>query len=270
MTGEEKTVFHARDYIMAESLEQAYELNRKKGNILLGGMLWLRMSNTSKAAAIDLSRLGLDAIEEDEREFRIGCMCSLRALETHEGLNRYFRGVFRECTRHIVGVQFRNCATVGGSVFGRFGFSDILTALMALDTSVELFGAGRIPLAEFAGKDPGRDVLVRVIIQKDGRRAAYVTQRNSGTDFPVIACGAALKECTWYLSVGARPMRAGLLVQPVTDEPLEIQAKRAAGAFVYGTNMRASAEYRAWLAGVYVRRLMERLLGEEGQNGDPV
>ncbi len=51
----------------------------------------------------------------------------LRQLETHEGLNRYLMVCFRECTRNIVGVQMRNCATVGGSIFARFGFSDILT-----------------------------------------------------------------------------------------------------------------------------------------------
>ena len=39
----------------------------------------------------------------------------------------YTAGAVREAVRHIVGVQFRNCATVGGSIYGRFGFSDVLT-----------------------------------------------------------------------------------------------------------------------------------------------
>ena len=36
--------------------------------------------------------------------------------------------------RHIVGVQFRNCATIGGSIWGRYGFSDVLTMFLAMDT----------------------------------------------------------------------------------------------------------------------------------------
>lgn len=44
----------------------------------------------------------------------------------------------KESLRHIVGVQFRNLATVGGSLWGRFGFSDVLTLLLALDAQVEL------------------------------------------------------------------------------------------------------------------------------------
>ncbi|MFQ7552525.1 MAG: FAD binding domain-containing protein [Blautia marasmi] len=51
------------------------------------------------------------------------------------------KGAIRESLRHIVGVQFRNCATVGGSIWGRFGFSDVLTMLLALDTEVELLKA---------------------------------------------------------------------------------------------------------------------------------
>lgn len=43
-------------------------------------------------------------------------------------------GAVRESLRHIVGVQFRNLATVGGSIFGRFGFSDVLTMFLALDS----------------------------------------------------------------------------------------------------------------------------------------
>ena len=34
-----------KEYVKAESLEQAYELNQKRTNCILGGMLWLKMSN---------------------------------------------------------------------------------------------------------------------------------------------------------------------------------------------------------------------------------
>ena len=143
-------MFHAKEYVKAESLEQAYELNQKRSNVLAGGMMWLKMSSGNRNTVIDLSGLGLDQIEETEDEFRIGCMCSLRQLELHKGLNQYFGGAFRECTRWIVGTQFRNSATVGGSVFGRFGFSDILTCMMVLDSYVELYKGGTVSLEEFA------------------------------------------------------------------------------------------------------------------------
>lgn len=56
-----------KQYVKAESLEQAYELNQKKTNRIVGGMLWLKMSTAQIQTAIDLSGLGLDQIEETGR-----------------------------------------------------------------------------------------------------------------------------------------------------------------------------------------------------------
>ena len=195
-------MFSAREYVKAKSLEEAWELNQKRSSVIVGGMMWLKMGNSQKGTVIDLSGLGLNTIEDRGEEISIGAMCTLRQLETDEGLERAFNGVFRECVRHIVGVQFRNGATVGGSVYGRYGFSDVLTCLLALDSYVELYRGGVVSLEEFAKMPYDRDVLVRIIVKKDGRKAAYVTQRNTKTDFPVIACAVSRKGDDWWVSVG--------------------------------------------------------------------
>ncbi len=264
-------MFRAGDYVKVDSLAEAYELCQKRSSVVVGGMVWLKMTSVTKRTIVDLSGLGLDKIEETGEEFRIGSMSTLRQLETHEGLNRCFNGIFKECTRHIVGVQMRNCATVGGSIFSRFGFSDLLTAMMALDTYVELYHGGIVPLAEFAARPvrrDDRDILVRIIIKKDGRKASYTTQRNSRTDFPVLACCVSRWGNDWYVSVGARPARAQVV--KITDDgydSLAKLAKEAADSFTYGTNTRGSSEYRRQLAAVYIRRLMERLTGRSVSRG---
>ena len=76
-----------KQYVKAQSLEEAYTLYQKKSSVVLGGMLWLKMQNKNVGAAIDLSGLHLDEIEETPDEFRIGAMVSLRMLEVHPGLN---------------------------------------------------------------------------------------------------------------------------------------------------------------------------------------
>ena len=131
-----------REYVRPASLEEAWTLNQKRTSRVIGGMLWLKMQNAAVGTAIDLSGLGLDKIEETPEGFAVGAMVSLRALETHAGLNEYTNGAMREALRHIVGVQFRNTATLGGSVYGRFGFSDVLAVLLALNASVELYKGG--------------------------------------------------------------------------------------------------------------------------------
>ena len=113
-------------------------------------MIWLKMENINVGTAIDLSGLGLDTIEETEDNFSIGAMVTLRQLEEHPGLAAYTRGAVKEALRHIVGVQLRNLATVGGSIYSRFGFSDVLTLFMAMDCSVELYKGGIVSLREYA------------------------------------------------------------------------------------------------------------------------
>ena len=71
-------------------------------------------------------------------------MATLRDLEQHESLNAYTAGAVKNAVKDIVGVQFRNMATVGGSIWGRFGFSDVLTVFLAMDCYVELYKGGII------------------------------------------------------------------------------------------------------------------------------
>ena len=75
-----------REYKRAESLEEAWQLNQKKNNRVIGGMIWLKMEKINVGTAIDLSGLGLDAIEETEEQFSIGAMVTLRQLELDAGL----------------------------------------------------------------------------------------------------------------------------------------------------------------------------------------
>lgn len=79
-------MLNIQNYRKVESIEEAYELNQKKANRIVGGMMWMRMGDNRINTAIDMSGLGLDKIEETEEEFKIGCMTSLRQLETIRGL----------------------------------------------------------------------------------------------------------------------------------------------------------------------------------------
>ena len=249
-----------KEIVRPQSLEEAYELNQKRTNRILGGMLWMRMSNIQIQKAIDLSGLGLDKIEETEEEFSIGCMVTLRELELHTGLNTCFEGLIRRSVEDIVGVQFRNSATIGGSLFGRFGFSDVLTAFLVLDTYVELYKGGVCPLAEFASGKRDNDILVRVIVKKTKGHYAYQSYRNTKTDFPVLAVAMAQAEDGVKAAVGARPQRAEVRI--ATD--LERDTLKAlADSFAYGSNMRASAEYRKHLASVLLKRAAEEIQGKE-------
>ena len=248
-----------REYKRAETLEEAWQLNQKKANRVLGGMIWLKMENINVGTAIDLSGLGLDTIEETEDTFSIGAMVTLRQLEEHPGLAAYTRGAVKEALRHIVGVQLRNLATVGGSIYSRFGFSDVLTVLLALNASVELYKGGIVPLAQFAEMPFDRNILVRVYIPKENAAFFYQSVRPTKTDFPALTCAAArLADGAYRFAVGARPGRAVVLTpQCALGELPEIVSAQV----TTGSNLRGSAAYRKHLIRVLIRRAVDELEG---------
>ena len=237
-----------REYKKVQSLEEAYELNQKKSNRIIGGMIWLKMETLNVGTAIDLSDLGLDAVEETETEFRIGAMTTLRTLETHEGLAAYPNGAMRESVRHIV----------GGSLYSRFGFSDVLTMFLALDASVELYKGGIVPLSEYAERKKDRDVLVRVIVpKKAGARFDYRSVRPTKTDLPTLTCASVREGEGCRFVIGSRPARAMIFAPEAgSAEQIAEQGQREA---VLGSNMRGSAAYRRKLVGTLVRRAAEAL-----------
>lgn len=256
-----------REYKRAESLEEAWQLNQKKANRILGGMIWLKMETINVGTAIDLSGLGLDTIEETDVGFSIGAMVTLRQLETHPGLETFTHGAVREALRHIVGVQLRNLATVGGSIYSRFGFSDVLTLFLAMDCSVELYKGGIVPLREYAERPYDRDIVVRLLVRKEAADYCYQSVRNSQTDFPVLTCAAArLADGSIRAALGARPGKAVLYTAaPQAGETAEAFAARFAAEVKADikteSNIRGSAAYRRHLAGVLTKRAVCRLEG---------
>lgn len=79
-------------YVRPQSLEEAYQLNQNRRSRIIAGMLWTKMSSGAVNTAIDLCDLGLDTIEETDKQFSIGAMVTLRQIEQHEGLNAYTGG----------------------------------------------------------------------------------------------------------------------------------------------------------------------------------
>lgn len=162
-----------KEYVKAESLEQAYELNQKRANRVIGGMLWMRMSSAQVQTAIDLSGLGLNTIEETEGNF------------------------------------------------------------------------------------------------------AYLSHRNTKTDFPVLAVGIGAMKEELVVSVGARPMEAMRVpIKPeqkallesdtCTEKDVKLIAGELAARVPTGGNMRASAEYRSHLADVLIKRGLEKIREGKG------
>ena len=252
-----------------QTLSEVKQLVEKFPDItILGGCGFLKLSSRKIPVALDLSRCELDRIRETEQQIEIGAMVTLRDIEKNPALNQWFDGALPKAVSHILGVQFRSCATIGASVYSKYGFSDILPALLALECQVELLRGGLMPLEEFLGKPISRDVLIRISITKDKRRVSYQNLRNAGADFPMLNAAVSRHGSDWKVIVGARPARAEIAVQAsrllsdMAADSIDIDkvAATAAAELTFGSNNKASADYRRAMCQVLVKRAIGEVL----------
>ena len=141
---------------------------------------------------------------------------------------------------------------------------------LGMDTWVELYDAGRIPLTEFVNMKKDNDILVNIIVRKEPLLTCYLSQRNIKTDFPVLTCAASV--------IGARPARAMIvedkkqilknfrnMTKKQKEEAIEAFAEYAAENVPTAGNMRGSKEYRTLLVKVLTRRAWEAVGGMKNE-----
>lgn len=271
----EEMMFTAKDYAMPQSLEEAYEvLTARKTNHIVAGCAWLRMGSKRINMAVDLSDVGLDYIRDTGESIEIGAMTTYRSVETSSLLQENFGGILSRAVAPIIGVQFRNVVTVGGSVYARFGFSDFLTPLMVLDTHVKLYKEGLISLSDFMNMPYKKDILEKLIIKKAPVKASYQMFRNAEADFPIVNLAVSKTDGQYSVSVGARPQKAVCAketsdylsgaaknVSADTGELAEQAKEILLSEVSFGSNMRASAGYRAKIAAVLLKRALKEVEG---------
>ncbi|PLX68923.1 MAG: 4-hydroxybenzoyl-CoA reductase [Denitrovibrio sp.] len=258
-------MMNIEEYVRVSSCSEAYEiLNSVNGSAILGGCGYLRMGNRAISKGIDLSLLGLNQIIETDSDIEIGAMTSLRDIETNPILKNNFNGSLCDCMENIVGIQLRSIVTIGGTVAGRYPFSDVLPVLMALGADVVLTGAGRVSLEDFMDGKHKSDVVEKIIIPKTSERVAYKSVRNSLVDYAILNCVIALSDGEYKVVVGARPQKAiratkceaFLKGKELTEEIAEEAAKIVADELSFGDNVRGSAEYRKAVCVTLIKRAL--------------
>lgn len=257
------------NYVRPQSLEEAYSLLADKKAFLIGGGAWSRMNSRKVELAVDLSSLDLRFIKKSGSTIEIGAMTTARELETSSELNQAFNGLFRKSLSHIVGVQMRNLITVGGTVGGKFGFSDLNTVLLALNARVLLYKLGEVDFETYlAGRTDGPALIEKIIIGTDNIRGAYEGVRIARTDFSILNTCAVRRDGAWRIAVGARPGSARLSAKAAAllgseAKPSEELAKQAGAAAAeeldFGNDVRGSAEYRTSVCRSLVKRAIQEV-----------
>ena len=248
-----------------KTVEEAHALmvKQKMAPILAGGC-WTRLGNRKWPMVIDLSELGLRYIVEDETEYRIGAMATQRDVEVYEPFKTFCRGVLPKAVKDILGVQFRSMATIGGSVAAKFGFSDIIPALLALRAEVRLFEAGRMPIEQYLTYGT-RDLLLEIIVPKQEVPVAIEALRKSTSDFPYLTGSVRLDDQGYSVYIGCRPGKPALATkacQLINEKGLDALDEAVAliqEELSFQSNSHASAEYRLEMAKNMFKRLVKEV-----------
>ncbi len=255
---------HVKEYYVATSLEDAHQrLKENPKNALLGGGTWMKYNNRTLNQLIDLSKLGLSAIEEDEKQITIGALTTLRDMEVHQSIKVLGDGFLSQALGSIMGVNFRHIATIGGSIFSKFSFSDILTPLLTLNASVKLYPDEIKPLEAFLeDKGDRTKILTHLIIEKQEGHGYFKKVAQVINDFCVVNV-AIFKEKETKIAVGGRPQRAKLTTEAMRmlkdsktfDEVLfTTVAQQGVQELRFGEDDRGSESYRKLLAETYIAR----------------
>ncbi|MCK5761791.1 MAG: FAD binding domain-containing protein [Candidatus Izimaplasma sp.] len=253
------------NYFKAKTIEEAYEkLQENPANLIIGGGAWLRLSSKVVNTAIDLEYVGLNHIRETKEGIEIDAYVTLREVEKYEILSKLFNGIVNKAVNGIMGVALRNLVTVGGSIAGKYSFSDFITPLLAVNTEVVMYKAGKMTLEDFLKlRSKEKDILLKIVIQKEEVLGYYYKMKKTGLDFAVVNVGVTNTVGHYKIVVGGRPSLATYAKNAmeyinkqstITNEVIEETANIAIKELKFGTNSKASKEYRTELAKVYIKR----------------
>jgi carbon-monoxide dehydrogenase medium subunit len=192
-------MFELDEYVIANSLNEVVSIMKERkgtARVISGGTLVhefaARGMLSNVKILVDLGKLGLSYIKEENGKIRIG------AMTTHAQLHEYFKDspkyrALGEASKLIA--QVRNVATIGGSVCAGMPWFELPVALLAYDTKLAVKGvAGErlIDLSEFyldylfTTLEP-TEFLVEIQIPKaiDGTVSKYISHRTTTVGVPV-------------------------------------------------------------------------------------
>ena len=256
----------AKEYYRASSLEDAYQkLQESPKNAIIAGGLWMKKMGQSYDTLIDLSKLGLDKIGETKDEVIVGSMVTQRDFENSKVVSFLFAGAPAFAVREVMGVNFRNSATIGGSIMGRYPFSDVITGLLPYDVSLKFYPEQKMSLEEYLNyKGKLNAILVSIHIKKMEGKGYFKKVKTTALDFPIVNIAVSKVEKEYRVVVGARPMVASRSYNAMKylnegGKDFAHAAELAVKELQFMDNKDASQEYRVDLAKVYIRRGLEEV-----------
>jgi carbon-monoxide dehydrogenase medium subunit len=237
-------------------------------------------------ALIDLRKLGLDSISPDRGGVRVGATVNFAALKQLPAISTPAYGALRDALA-CPPAQILNLATVGGSIAAACPFFDIPAAFQVLDGSVSVAGAGEereLDLADvyagiFENTLADNEYITSLLLPKQdsGSSSAYLKLETNANDLALVGVGVRITmgggllgkkdkisnarvvlggglNGTFVRSAAAEAILNG---ERASDELFEAAGQSITADIDPISDHRCSAEYRAAIGKLYVRRALQ-------------
>ena len=284
------------DYHCPHTLDEALALLDKYGadaKPLAGGQSLIPAMNfrlATPSVLVDLNRIdGLSGVNETQAGLTIGAMTRHRDVERHELIAR-FAPLLRAAMPYVAHPAIRTRGTVGGSLAHADPAAELPAVMLALDASVQatsVRGRRALRAADFfiglfsTALEPG-ELLTDIVVPPMAAQSRFAFEEVSRRQGDFALAGAAAMitcnqsgECTTarvaLFSVGDRPVLAEQVSRQLEGIRPTAAAIRAAAESAAARDIdppgdiHASSRYRRHLAGVLIRRVLERAFGAVSQ-----
>ena len=257
-------------YIEAKSLKEAYELLKaSRDNRVVGGGAWIKISMKKAKTLISLDNLNLDYIKDEKDFIEIGSQTNLRKIETNKNIKSLYSGILSKAINHIMGITIRNLATIGGSIMGKFAFSDLYSVLLVMDVKLKFYNLGEISFDDYINSPRiTDDILISIKLNKNNSVGYFKKVAKTALDFAMINLAIA-KDNDIKIAIGSKPAIAKLSSSAmeylnsqtkIDDEIIEKTCEIAIEEANINSNVRASKEYREVLIRTYLKRGIQQVI----------
>jgi aerobic carbon-monoxide dehydrogenase medium subunit len=275
------------EYHRPSTLEEALDFLASLGDdakVLAGGQSLIplmKLRFASPAHLVDINRLeGLDTIDEEDGELRIGAMVRHRQLAGSELLRSKYP-MIATAAPQIADPLVRNLGTIGGSLTHCDPSGDLGAVMLAANARVVLKSKDaerEVPITEFLADtfqssiEPNEILTqVRVTSPSGSYGGTYLKLERKVGDYATVAVatrmvldgGTISTAGIGLTSVGltnikATAAEASLVGQAPSEDAFAEAARLAAAASSPVTDVRGTEEYKRHMVEVFVRRGLTR------------
>lgn len=277
-----------KEYFKPNTLKEALTLldeKRSSVKVLAGGTALMVSRNNEVKTLVDIKKIGLDKIEKDGKNLKIGAAVTISQTLKNPLIQKYCGGLLHQAAYFIASTPLRNMITFGGNVVSIYPWSDLPVTLLLSDASLNIAQKGKtreVSYRDILKKHPMQSIadneIVTGITMPDmtGYSGAFIKYSKTSFDFAMLDIGVVSKiKNSKFEDIQFAVSAAGPLPQMLNesaamlkgckvndDGAIEKAVKNSVTETKFMNDKRVSIDYKKEILPVLLKRLIMKTIEE--------